>query len=786
MRGRAKTVIIGGYMTIQYDEVTRTFHLKNNDISYIMKILPDGQIGQLYFGECVSRENGFDYLLEPSYRPMSSYVFEGDRSFSLEHIRQEYPMYGTGDYRHPAVVVREEDGSRISDFRYRYHEITDGKPKLEGLPATYCDHPSEAQTLRLVLRDDHSGVELELPYTMFTSCPAISRSVRIRNTGRKAVTVERAMSLCLDLPDAEYEWIQLSGAWGRERHVITRELCQGIQSIGSIRGNSSHMQNPFVALKRPGTTEFSGEVIGFSLIYSGNFLAQAEVDTYQVTRMMLGINPMGFAWKLEPGEALQLPEAVMVFSREGLNGMSQTYHRLYRERLARGYWRDRARPVLINTWEAMSYDVSEEKILDVARRANECGIEMLVLDDGWFGNRENDRAGLGDWDRVRACFPEGIRGLSGKIKEIGLQFGIWIEPEMVNRDSDLFRNHPDWLLRAPERRMEHGRNEFVLDFTRTEVVDYLYEVLQKLLDDAEISYIKWDMNRSITGAFSAMLEADRQGEVFHRYILGVYDLYERLTAANPEILFESCASGGGRFDPGMLYYAPQCWLSDDTDAIERIYMQYGTSLCYPVSSFGTHVSTSPNQQVFRRTPLHTRANVAFFGTFGYELDLNTLTEGELRQIRGQVALMKQYRELFQFGTFYRLVSPFENRRFASWMAVSPDRRTAIVGWYKILNEVNGPFHRVRLKGLDPAAVYSVSEIGESCEITPLKSYGADVILYQEDSAEVLEKNCSKTTVFGGDELMQIGLVTTDSSAGELRKGLKPGCDFDSRLYLLRA
>ncbi|MBR0397799.1 MAG: alpha-galactosidase [Eubacterium sp.] len=772
-------------MTIQYDQVTRTFHLKNQSISYIMKILPDGQIGQLYFGESVRREGGFDHLLEPAYRPMSSYVFEGDRSFSLEHVRQEYPVYGTGDYRHPAIVICEKNGSRISEFHYVRHEITDGKPGLEGLPAIYCDHDSEAQTLQLILQDSVSGVEIVLCYTIFEAEPAIARSVKIRNGGSSAVSVEQAMSLCLDLPDAVYEWVQLSGAWGRERHIYRRKLCQGIQSVESTRGNSSHMHNPFVALKRPETTEFSGEVIGFSLIYSGNFLAQAEVDTYDVTRMMIGINPFGFSWKLEPQETLQLPEAVMVFSRDGLNGMSQVYHKLFRDRLVRGCWRNRVRPILINSWESMGYNLSEEKLLAFARKAKDCGIEMLVLDDGWFGNRTSDKVGLGDWDEVRSCFPSGISGLAEKIKKTGLQFGIWIEPEMVNRDSNLYRKHPDWLLQAPGRRLSHGRNELVLDFTRKDVVDYLYDVLKQLIEHADISYIKWDMNRSITGAYACLLEASRQGEVFHRYILGVYELYERLIRTFPGILFESCASGGGRFDPGMLYYAPQCWLSDDTDAIERIYMQYGTSLCYPVSSFGTHVSASPNQQVYRSTSLRTRANVAYFGTFGYELDLGELTEDEICQIRGQVTLMKQYRALFQFGTFYRLISPFENRQFAAWMTVSADRKTAIVGWYKIMNEVNGPFHRVRLQGLNPAENYKISVIGACGEIKPLKSFSADVPEQEADSIEVLENNCKKESVYGGDELLKIGLVTTDSAAGELRNGVKPSCDFDSQLYLIQ-
>ena len=760
-------------MSVYYDRESKTFHLKNHSISYLMKILPNDQPGHLYFGKAVSREGSYDYLIEPSCRPMSSYVFEWEYTFSLEHTRQEYPSYGTGDFRDPAISIRLADGSTVSEFHFERYEVTAGKPALAGLPATYCEEESEAQTLHLFLKDPLTGVRLELLYTIFADLPAIARSARIVNEGEKPVQVEQAMSLCLDLPDAEYEWLQLSGAWARERHIHTRKLEQGIQSVGSTRGNSSHMHNPFIVLKRPETTEMSGEALGFSLVYSGNFLAQAEVDTWNVTRVLMGIHPSGFSWRLEKGESLQLPEAVMVFSDEGLNGMSRVYHKLYRERLARGYWRDRPRPILINSWEAAAYNITEEKLVEMAARAAGFGVELFALDDGWFGDRNNDLRGLGDWHRTRDCLPDGISSLAEKIEETGLKFGIWVEPEMVNKDSDLYRAHEDWVLRVPDRKMTHSRNQYVLDLSRGEVVDHLYKVLSDLLRNARISYMKWDMNRSITEAFSAMLPAERQGEVMHRYILGLYDLMERLTGAFPEVLFESCASGGGRFDPGMLYYMPQTWLSDDSDAIERLSMQYGTSLCYPVSCFGTHVSKSPNQQVYRLTPLHTRANVAFFGTYGYELDPGELSEEEISELCIYTDFMKEYRELIMKGTFYRLVSPFENRHFASWMVVSPDRRTAIVGWYKILNEVNGPFHSVKLAGLSPDLTYRVRQTDWTGKIIPYKPYHPFPAKEKTDS------------FFGGDELMRIGLPVTDSSAGEMRGELKPGCDFDSRLYILQ-
>ena len=449
-----------------------------------------------------------------------------------------------------------------------------------------------------------------------------------------------------------------------------------------------------------------GEVMGFSLVYSGNFLAQVPGGHLQRTRVTMGINPEWFDWRLEPGESFQTPEAVIVFSKDGLNGMSNTFHKLYRTRLARGVWRDRTRPILINNWEATYFDFNEEKLVKIASKAKECGVELFVLDDGWFGARRSDYAGLGDWVPAHELLPNGIKGLSEKIEALGLKFGLWIEPEMVNPDSDLYRAHPEWILSVPERRASLSRHQWVLDFSRKDVVDHIHGMIAKILRESKISYIKWDMNRSITECYSKALPADRQGEVFHRYILGVYDLYERLTSEFPEILFESCAGGGARFDPGMLYYAPQAWTSDDTDAVERMKIQYGTSYCYPVSSMGSHVSAVPNHQVDRLTPLKTRADVAYFGTFGYELDLNKLSAEEQEEVKVYTQFMKDHRELIQHGTFYRLQSPFTCNEPA-WMVVSPDKKEALVAYFRILSKVNEEFKRLRLAGLDPELCYSV-------------------------------------------------------------------------------
>ncbi len=739
-------------MGIAVNQAGDTFHLYNQEISYIMKVLPNRQLGQIYFGKRIRIPEDCSYFLETSSRPMSSCVFDTDNRFSMEHIRQEYGVFGTSDYRMPATEVLQENGSRISEFCFREYRIQAGKPKLPGLPATYVENEEEAETLVIRLADPVTGLELELFYTIFAEGGVLARSARFVNRGEQALHLQSAMSLCLDLPDSGYDMIQFSGAWARERYPKTRRLEQGIQSVGSIRGNSSHNHNPFMILKRPTADEFQGEAIGFSLIYSGNFLAQVEVDTYDTARVLLGIHPHCFDWKLDPSEEFQTPEAVMVYTDQGLNHLSQTFHRLYQKRLARGYWRDRVRPILINNWEATYFDFTEDKLVEIAEKARECGVELFVLDDGWFGKRCGEQAGLGDWVANPDRLKNGVTGLARRIEDLGMKFGLWFEPEMVNQDSDLYREHPDWIIQTPGRRNSHGRYQYVLDFSRKEVVDRIYEMMDKILSEAKVSYIKWDMNRSITECYSAALPPDRQGEVYHRYILGVYDLYERLTSKFPQILFESCASGGGRFDPGMLYYAPQCWTSDDTDAVERIKIQYGTSYGYPVSSMGTHVSVVPNHQINRITPLDTRANVAYFGTFGYELDLNTLTADEQEEVKGQIAFMKQYRQLFQFGTFYRLQSPFEHNTSA-WMVVSDDRKEAIVGWYRVLNGVNLPYGRLRLQGLSEDLPYRVN--------------GGGGIHY-------------------GSELMNAGLITTDASSGQAQGDEEMCRDFESRLYILKA
>ena len=634
-------------MSIFYHESSREFHLTNGQVSYIMEIMENGQMEQLYYGKAVHDRESFHHLHEEMMRSLMSVAVPEPSVLSMQYTKQEYPSYGTGDYRMPAVTVQQKNGSRISNFVYHSHEIFAGKKSIAPLPSTYVENDAEAETLEILLHDEVTDTDLILSYTIYADYPVISRNARFLHRGKEAIVLDRALSACVEFNDMNFEMVHLAGAWSRERYVKNRKLEMGIQAIQSLRGASSSEHNPFLALKRPDANEQQGEVYGFSFVYSGNFLAQVEVNTHQMTRVTMGIHPEMFSWQLNAGESFQTPEVVMVYSDQGLNKMSHTFHRLYKTRLVRGEWRDKSRPILLNNWEATYFDFNEEKILKIAKKAKEAGVELFVLDDGWFGARNDDYRGLGDWFVNLNKLPAGIKGLSEKIEDLGLKFGLWVELEMVNKDSDLYRAHPDWVIGVPERFESHARHQHILDFSRKEVVDAIYEMISKVIRESKISYIKWDMNRYMSEPFSRGALPEEQGKMMHKYILGVYDLYTRLTTEFPHILFESCASGGARFDPAMLAFAPQTWTSDDTDASERMKIQYGTSYVYPIVSMGSHVSAVPNHQLFRKTPLATRANVAYFGTFGYELDLNLLSEDEMVQVKNQIEFMKKYRELIQ-------------------------------------------------------------------------------------------------------------------------------------------
>lgn len=758
-------------MEIIFHEEEGIFHLSNEKLSYIIRIMENGQLEQIYYGKRIHDREGLSHFHEEALRSQMSICIPEPGKLSLNYTRQEYPGYGSGDYRSPAFVIRQENGSRVSDFRYRSHEIFPGKEPLLPLPATYAEDPAEALSLKITLFDELTEAELCLSYTIYRDYPVITRNARFLSHGKGKLYLERALSMSLEFPDKDYQLLQLSGAWGRERYVKKRPLEMGLQGIQSLNGTCSGAeQNPFLALLRGNADEFQGEVYGFSLVYSGNFLAQAEVSTFDLTRLMLGIHPEGFCWELGEGESFQTPEVVLVYSDQGLNGMSRSFHRLYRKRLMRGKWRDLPRPILLNNWEATFFDFDEEKILRIAKKAKEVGAELFVLDDGWFGKRNNDYQGLGDWQANLEKLPDGIAGLSRKIEALGLHFGLWVELEMVNKDSELYRAHPDWLIGAPGRFESHARHQYVLDFSRQEVVDYLYEEIAKIIRSSFLSYIKWDMNRYMTEPYSRVLPAERQGEMMHRYILGVYQLYRRLTEEFPEILFESCASGGARFDAGLMYFAPQTWCSDDTDAGERMKIQYGTSYVYPIVSMGSHVSAVPNMQVYRRTPLETRANVAYFGTFGYELDLNLLPEEEIEEVKKQVRFMKEHRELLQVdGDFYRLRNPFEGNETA-WMVVSRDQRKAIAAYYQRLNYVNASAIRLRLRGLKPDGLYALS-----CDLSPCLEMREPIF-----GAELsLEGEGLRSYRAYGDELMEAGIPIKREDLS------KKGGDFASLLFLIR-
>lgn len=709
-------------MGITFDASDQTFHLQAGETSYILEIVRSKYVAHRYWGPRIRRYRHSNKLrfTDRSFSPNPD---PSDRTFSLDTLPQEYPAYGNTDFRAPAYHVQLKNGSTITDLTYTGHRIIQGKPALAGLPATYVEADEEAQTLQLHLEDFLIGLQVELSYTVYETRNVITRSVRLTNGGSEAFKLLQALSFSVDLSRADLDFLHLSGTWAKERQMARRPLTMGTQSIESRRGTSSHQHNPFIALLAKGADEDHGEVYGFHLVYSGNFLAQAEVDAYGSTRVSMGIHPFDFSWLLEPGASFQTPEAVLVYSPRGLNDLSRTYHRLYRERLCRGRFRDQVRPILINNWEATYFAFDEEKLHQLAAAAQELGLELLVLDDGWFGKRDDDTSSLGDWVVDRRKLPAGLESLARGVQERGLQFGLWLEPEMVSVQSDLYRKHPDWCLHVPARPRSEGRNQLVLDLSRQEVCDYLIEAVSSILESAPITYVKWDMNRHLTEIGSPALPPERQRETAHRYVLGLYRVLETITARFPQILFESCSGGGGRFDPGMLYYMPQTWTSDNTDAVSRLFIQYGTSLVYPPITIGAHVSAVPNHQVYRSTSLAMRGHVAMSGNFGYELDLTALTSEEQAAVREQVALYRDIRPLIQFGDFYRLLSPFQGNE-AAWMFVSADQSEAVLFYARILAEPSPPFRSLALKGLDPLGEYQWMETG---------------------------------TVYGGDELMAVGL-----------------------------
>ena len=697
-------------MSIHVNEEHKLFHLQTAKTSYIFKILENGNAGQLYYGPQIPVKKDYPNLASREEHDCTNTLTVDQSDFQLELIKQEYAGLGKGDYRYPAYQITYPNGSRTSEFEYTGYEVADGKERLKNMPSAFDDQGDDSQTLTVTFKDELANLVLQLHYTVFEKEDVIVRSATFINHGQEAVTLDRALSLQLDLPDHDYDMLQFSGSWARERHLIRTPLRSGIQSIGSLRVASSHQQNPFFALARPHTDNHQGAAFGFNFIYSGNFIDSVEVDQFDTTRVLVGINPDDFGWKLANGESFQTPEAVMTYTSDGLNQMSQQLGAFYQDHLINQHFAHHDRPILINNWEATFMDFNEAKLMKIVDQADKLGIEMFVLDDGWFGHRDDDKSSLGDWFVDQKKFSNGISGFADRVHDKGMKFGLWFEPEMISIDSKLYEKHPDWMIATPGRQGTPARNQYVLDMTRQEVVDYLFEHMSAIIKQTKLDYIKWDMNRNITEMYGAKLPADQQLEFPHRYILGVYQLYARLTEAFPKVLFESCASGGGRFDLGMMYYAPQAWCSDDTDAVERIKIQDGTSYGYTQNMWGAHVSAVPNDQVGRLTSLDTRAAVAYFGDFGYELDITKMAADELATIKKQVAFYKQYRHLFQFGKFYRLDNPDTNNdNVYGWQVVNEDRSEAILTRFQILNGANPAYIRVYFAGLDPEATYTVND-----------------------------------------------------------------------------
>lgn len=705
---------------ITFDQKSRCLKLDTDHTSYVIAICDDeGFLGHAYYGEKIS-DADVAYLLRTEEHPFIPSKNNRDRLAILDSFPTEFPGNGVGDFRESAIAVRDKNNHSAVQMTYVSHEIMDGKPSLPGLPATFPGE-EKVQTLAIHVADATLSLEGTLFYSVFEKEDVITRSVFVKNASDETIFLTKLFSMSLDMDAENYQMLTLHGGWGKERQLDFRPIGFGKQSAGSIRGVSSPQEHPFLGLVDHNATQESGSVYGFHFIYSGNFLAQVEKSQFGSLRVQMGIHPENFCFALKPGEGFQAPEAVMTFTTGGIGQMSRNFHDLYREHLIRSPYRTKERPILINNWEATYFDFDTEKLLDIAREAKKAGIEMLVMDDGWFGNRNDDNTSLGDWKVNERKLPGGLKYLADEVNKIGLKFGVWFEPEMVSSDSELYRAHPDWAIAIPGRKPCPARNQYVLDLTRPEVFDYVYESVASNLRAANIEYVKWDMNRYLTDLGSAYLGKENQGEVNHRFVLAVYALQEKLTAEFPNLLLENCSSGGARFDPGMLYYSPQIWCSDNTDAIERLVIQEGTALLYPLSTMGAHVSDCPNHNIGRITPFETRGNVALAGTFGYELDITKISDEERAQIPEQVATYHKYHALISSGDYYRLASYQQNHFFDCFAVVAKDKSEALLDIVQVLGRTNERSRRLKLYGLDSMKRYRIE--GEE------KTYSGDTLMH---------------------------------------------------------
>lgn len=691
-------------INIFYNEKDKAFKLRANNTDYMMKVCEEGYLAHVYYGNKVPDED-LTYLLRLDESPFTPATNDRDRASFMDTLPFEYPCFGVGDYRESAFKIMDANGMSTCDLRYVSHKMYEGKPKLEGLPATFATEESGCSTLEITMYDKYADIEVVLIYTAFDKLDVITRSAVITNKSEKPFKITRALSACVDFDTDKMDMITLNGSWARERAVERCRLHHGKQLVDSCRGESSHQNNPFVALCDNNADEDKGEVFGFNFVYSGNFYAQAEVTQHKKTRFLMGINPLDFEWLLEKGESFTCPEVVMVHSYEGIGKMSRTFHDLYRNNLIRGEYKDKRRPILINNWEATYFNFDTDKLIDIAKEASKLGIEMLVMDDGWFGHRDSDNSSLGDWFVYEKKLKGGLKYLVDEVNKLGMKFGIWFEPEMISPDSELYKAHPDWAIQIKGRPLTLCREQYVLDYSRKEVRDYVYGMMKKILDSANIEYIKWDMNRQLTEVGSATLPAERQRELWHRYVLGVYDIMDRLTTDYPHILLENCSGGGARFDPGMLYYSPQIWCSDDTDATERLKIQHGTSMCYPCSAMGAHVSDCPNHTVGRNTPFKTRGHVAMVGTFGYELDVTRIPQEDRDAIPAQIEEFNKFNKLVRTGDHYRIGNMFEDNTWDAWEFVAKDKSEALFEFVQVLGRPNERSRRIKLKGLEADAYY---------------------------------------------------------------------------------
>ena len=697
-------------MGIVYSKSDRTFTIQTKNTTYQMQVDPYGFLLHLYYGK---KTDGscMDYLLTYYDRGFSGNPFDAgdDRTYSMDVLPQEYPSYGTGDYRSTALIIENADGSTACDLRYRSHHIFNGKYKIPGLPAVYADE-TESQTLEIVMEDAVTGVEVTLQYGVLPDYDVITRSEKIVYRGEGKICIRKAQSACLDFVQGKYDLLTFYGRHAMERRLQREPVTHGSHVIGSVRGTSSHQYNPMMILADEHTTDQYGNCYAMSFVYSGNFKGETLKDQFGQTRALMGLQDEMFSYPLAEGETFYTPEVLLTFSGSGMNLLSQNLHRCIRQHICRGKYKESVRPVLVNSWEAAYFDFDGDTLYELAKEAKNAGIDMLVLDDGWFGKRDDDNSGLGDWFVNEKKLGGTLGDLIKKINDLGVKFGIWVEPEMISEDSDLYREHPDWALTIPGRNPVHARNQLVLDFSRKEVVDHIFDQICKVLDQGNIEYVKWDMNRSLMDVFSRGTED--QGRVMYDYVLGLYDFLERIVTRYPDLLIEGCSGGGGRFDAGMMYYTPQIWCSDNTDALDRLQIQYGTSFGYPVSAVGSHVSAVPNHQTGRITSLHTRGVVAMAGTFGYELNLGKLSEEEKQEIRLQVEEYRKFAPLIQTGLYYRLSDP-AREEYAAWAFVSEDQKEVLLN--VVLQEIHGNMtvNYVKLQGLKCSAIYRDTETGKS-------------------------------------------------------------------------